>query len=572
MTTRKLSLPCILILIAVLLPLVTVSAKDKSFDAIVRHIERSYHVRRTRIPFLGVASFAVKFVRPAGVKSFQLATFDDQDFSTPINEAAFETTLRDSLEKGWQPLVRRRSHHNSNGGGERLYIYTKPDGKDFEVLTITIEARDAVVVEAKIDQAGMLKFMEKPEIMGISLAGSLTGKASLAGLLNGGLNGNSNSFAFGGSSNSDRVSNQLPADIASTPQSFNGAASNDSTANSGSGSRPVLHAKSNEESDPSLQPGSSGAASTRPYTPSKPPDKDTIHLDTRLVNLNIKATDQAGRALSNLKVEDFEVYEDGIKQEVAFFEPVSAPIHLVLLLDLSGSTKDERKVMVEATKKFIDTLGPKDNIAIAAFTREFFVVSDFTTDRKLLKSRVDKVKKIQGGTAYYDAMWTTLDLLREVKATRKAIVVMTDGIDNSLSGPKHFSTKHTFNDLLARASEEDVTIYPIDVGQEIKDIKLRKWSGRQIVIPASAQRQRPAEIAHEELAALAEQTAGKVFRATHERELDGVYQRVAAELHLLYSVAYDPKNTRNEGEFRKVDVKVNRDGVLARTRRGYYAK
>lgn len=578
MTTRTPSLPRVLILIALLgvllLPSVTVTAKEQGFDAIVKHIETYYRVKRTHIPFMGVAGFAVKFVRPAGVKDFKLATFDDQDFSRPVNDAAFESDLRGALEKGWQPLVRRRTRRD--GESERLYIYTKHDGKDTQLLTIVIEARQAVVVEAKIDQAAMAKFMDKPEIMGISLAGNLSGK-SLIGALNGGMNGSNNSGNSAGNSVSnkssgDSLASQLPADIASTPQTFTGTPRKTETPAASPDAAPqaVLHTKSSEAEETTTSTGANSEPSRERNSP--PPDKDTIRLDTRLVNLNVKATDRAGRALSTLKPEDFEIYEDGVKQEVAFFEPVSAPINLVLLLDLSGSTQDRRKIMVEAVKKFVDALSPKDQIAIAAFTRDFYVISDFTTDHKLLKNRVDKVKKIHGGTAYYDAMWTTLDLLREVKAQRKAIVVMTDGIDNSVDRSGRYQTKHTFSQLMERVSEEEVTIYPIDVGKEPQEIRMGNKVPFEVVTRINERVRRPAEIGHQELQALAEQTAGMVFKASREEELHGVYQRVAAELHLLYSLAYDPKNTRNNGEFRKVNIKVNRDGALARTRPGYYAK
>ena len=568
MMTRKFHRYVLILLALLLWPLAVASAKEQGFNAIVKSIESHYRVHRTRIPFLGVANFAIKFVRPAGVKAFKLATFDDQDFSVPINDAAFEASLRNSLEKGWQPLVRRHAHRG--GDNERLYIYTKLDGKDLQVISVTIEARQATVVEAKLDQAAMLRFMEKPEILGVAIGGRLTGKTSLGDLWAG--NYTPSTHAASG----DNLSSRLPADIAATPQSFDGTVSKPKTeaTNLESGSKTALPAKANEQNDSSIQPDSSDASSSRSsISPPSPIDKSTIRLDTRLVNLNVKATDRAGKAISNLKPEDFEVYEDGIKQEVAFFEPVSAPINLVLLLDLSGSTHDRRKVMVEAVSKFVDVLGPQDKVAIAAFTRRFFVASDFTTDRKLLKQRVEKIKKLQGDTAYYDAMWTTLDLLREVKATRKAIVVMTDGIDNSLErGEDYQPAKHSFDDLLARVSEEDVTIYPIDVGEEVRQIKFSKWDTPEEVTRINERPPRPAEIARHQLEVIAEQTAGKVFRASRKSELEGVYQRVAAELHLLYSLAYDPKNTRANGEFRKVNVKVNRDGALARSKSGYYAK
>src|SRR6185295_2671394 len=104
----------------------------------------------------------------------------------------------------------------------------------------------------------------------------------------------------------------------------------------------------------------------------------------------------------------------------------------------------------------------------------------------------------------------------------------------------------------------DITIYPIDVGPEIKELRFHNMVPTDVARGINAGIRRPGEIARQQLQALAEQTAGMVFRASHENELEGVYQRVAAELHLLYSLAYDPKNTGADGAFRKVNIKVNR--------------
>ena len=554
MIIRQRYLPSSLMLVVALcLPLTVVAAKDQGFKAVVKHLESHYHAKRKRIPFLRLANLAVKIVKPAGVKSFQVAVFEDQDFSRQSEDPQLEAVMQGALKDGWRPLVRRRS--SRDGSGERAYIYAKEAGKDTKLLSVVMEPHQALVVEAKVDPQALIKFMEKPEIMGRSLAG-LTAMPSLADL---GGNGSSAHRADRQSSSSlasiGRRIDTEPGDLSARP-------------------KPTLRTRPGEENDPAAQPnsGSEQPAEAEAAAP-RPPVEGVLRLETRLVNLNVKAMDRSGAPLSHLRKEDFAVFEDGVAQEVAFFQPVAAPINLFLLLDLSGSTREKRKDMAQAAKKFIDSLGPSDRIAIGAFTTEFYLLSDFTSDRKLLKGRIDKIKGIRGGTAFYDAMWITLDLLDRLKEARKAIVVLTDGVDNSI---QRFGghTKHTFDELLGRVSEEEATIYPIYLNTE-HEIKInfrgRPWADARIREKVAV-RQRPYEIARQQLAAIADESAGMLFRADTERDLDGVYQRVAAELHQLYSLAYDPKNTQFNGQFRKISVKVNHDGSMARARRGYYAK
>src|SRR5262249_59975717 len=117
------------------------------------------------------------------------------------------------------------------------------------------------------------------------------------------------------------------------------------------------------------------------------------------------------------------------------------------------------KARADAARKFIDALPAQDKIAFVAFTRRYQALSDFTADKESLKKVVEQIKGIDGGTAFYDSMWKALDQLDQIPDARKAIVVLTDGEDESLIGDEE--TVHTFDDLLGRASEEDVTIYPI---------------------------------------------------------------------------------------------------------------
>ncbi|MFL6211613.1 MAG: VWA domain-containing protein [Pyrinomonadaceae bacterium] len=291
------------------------------------------------------------------------------------------------------------------------------------------------------------------------------------------------------------------------------------------------------------------------------PGEEVVKVNVRTVNLNAKVTDAAGKLIPDLTKDDFQVFEDNVAQEVVHFEPITAPVNVVLLLDLSGSTKDRTKIMKKAAKKFIDSLAPNTRIAAAAFTRKFMLISDFTADRKLLKDRIDDVKNLNSGTAFYDSMWATLDLFKEVQERRKAVVVLTDGVDNSISS-ENYEARHPFDELQARMTQDDVTIYPIYFDTEYEvTVKRRGQDSHESYVTARKQLQR-----------IADDTGGTLFKAERAEDLEGVYQRVASELHTFYSVAYNPKDTNYDGRWRNVSIQIKGRQAAVRTKRGFYAK
>jgi VWFA-related protein len=551
MTRREVSIaPVVFLLVFVIASQSLARADD--FGMIVGKIEKHYNARKKKIPFLGLAGFAVKLIHPAGVKSVKVAIFEDQDFAPGKRDRSFEQAVASSLNAKWKPTVRS----NDRISGSRSYVYTHQSGKDLEMLTVTFSATQAIVAQAKVDPEAVSRFIDKPEVMGISLGGGFKGSASIldpsSSIYSGGPGGGSSGGSSGGSRDSSIDS--LPD--AGAPASGGGAKS-----------KPVLGRSSADDS--ASEHGAESRESAR-----EKPDPDSIHLEARLVNLNVKATDRNGSSLSALKKEDFRISEDGVAQDIFYFEPVSAPINLVLLLDLSGSTRDSRKVMIETAKKFIDSLGPQDRVAIAAFTRKFILASDFTADKKQLKNAVEKMKKIEGGTAFYDGMWSTLELLRRAKDSRKAVVVLTDGVDESLLESDPEPTTHSFDELLARVAEEDATIYPIylntDEARLLAELKDPLTSERRR--ERVERRLKPHKIAHKQIDMLAEESAGTVFVAEGEKDLDNVYQRVAAELRLIYTLAYAPKTTTRDGKFKKIEVSTTREGAVVKTRRGYLAR
>lgn len=286
-------------------------------------------------------------------------------------------------------------------------------------------------------------------------------------------------------------------------------------------------------------------------------EPDAIRLRARLVNLNVKALDQYGRTVPNLTKENFEVFEDGERQDISHFEPVTAPVSLILLMDLSGSIKSKLKELKKAAKNFVDTLRPEDRVAVAGFTRRFFVVVEFSNDKEGIKKLIDKFKGPGGGTAFYDSLWKALDLFDEIKETRKAVVVLTDGVDSSMDDPGEGSELE-FDELVGRIEEEEVTIYPIYFDTEYEMVVKEHMSTHEEYVKA-----------REQLQTIADRTGGELFKAARIEDLEGVYQKIASELFTLYSVAYLPKDATDERRWRRVSVKVNREGVKAKTRQGY---
>jgi Ca-activated chloride channel homolog len=286
-------------------------------------------------------------------------------------------------------------------------------------------------------------------------------------------------------------------------------------------------------------------------------DDGILTLKVRLVNLNVSVTDDRGRKVVGLKQEDFLVSEDRVQQDIIHFQPVNAPVNLVLLIDLSGSIGSKLQAMKKAAKRFIDSLKEGDNIAVATFTSRFNLVSGFTTDRKSLKEAINKLEAPIGDTAFYDAGWMSFDLLDGIKESRKALVVLTDGVDSSFH-PDEKGSQHTFDELIGRAVEADTTVYPIYFDTEPEN------GGYYSAATFSTARR--------QLEELASQTGGAYFRARRIEDLDDVYQQVSAELHSIYSIAYEAKDARKTDRWRLINVKVNRDGVKVKSKRGYYAR
>ena len=284
---------------------------------------------------------------------------------------------------------------------------------------------------------------------------------------------------------------------------------------------------------------------------------DVLRVETNLVSLYVSAfSTRLQTHVATLEQKDFVVTEDGAPQTVNFFAATDVPFDLVLLLDLSGSTSGKRNLIRKTTQHFIEAARPADRLAIVTFTDRPTVVSPLTTDRTKL---IAAAREIDGDGASYvwDALKFTLDQVLGPKPAdrRRAVVFMTDGADNALSGWS-IGSSISFADLLEAVRHNDALIIPIYLDTEGDN----PFAAR---IYANARRT---------LNLLADETGGLYYKARKIEDLNGIYDQVIQDLGKVYSLGYTSTRPQRDRTWRTVKVEIaNRPDLKTRARPGYYA-
>jgi hypothetical protein len=210
--------------------------------------------------------------------------------------------------------------------------------------------------------------------------------------------------------------------------------------------------KSNPRPSPTPEPTALPEASPEPSPEPEVQDVDTLKIATDLVTVPVIATTREGNYIPDLAQEEFNISENGVKQEVAFFATVTAPFHVVLMLDTSGSTKEKLDLIREAAIAFVDQLQKGDRVKVISFDDQVRELNEFTSDRAELRKSINKTMPGKG-TKLYDAFDVALSSVRPIKG-RKAIVLFSDGVD-------FHSDDATFDKTLHWLDEEAVLVYPI---------------------------------------------------------------------------------------------------------------
>lgn len=306
---------------------------------------------------------------------------------------------------------------------------------------------------------------------------------------------------------------------------------------------------------------------------------DVVRTDVSLVQLNIGVVDARGYAVTSLSRNDFTVYEDGVKQPILNFDPTDTPFSLVLLLDASGSTVNFRQQMKQAAERFLDALGPDDRVAVIQFNAKVKNLSGFTADRRKSAYAI-QLAEGAGETHLYDALSYSLRELDKEGKRRKAIVVLTDGLDTSMRNADRASASRAqtdekaiasidpkasaaLNSVLTVADRQGVTVYPLALPSG--DPKRLPLPDPVITGIYSAARAR--------LQNLADRTGGRLNEIQRLDQMARLYVEVAANLRTLYTVGYQPRSGRaRDGKWHEIRIEVTQPELTARTKPGYFAR
>jgi VWFA-related protein len=304
-------------------------------------------------------------------------------------------------------------------------------------------------------------------------------------------------------------------------------------------------------------------------TPAEPvPDAeinegDVIRVDSQLVSLNISVIDRGtNRGLLGLGQSDFKLFEDGQEQQIVQFESSSAPFDLVLLIDLSGSTREVVKLIRAAAIRFVEAARPADRIGVITFAGEATVISALTNDRELLRQRIETIDTARGDTKLYDATnFAMEEVLRDAKKSRRsAIVLMSDGLDGTIPGISgQQGSRRSYQETLRNIQEFDGVLYTLWLNTEYEAMS-----------PLDTQPE-AFDAGHDRMKEMAEAGGGVFYKVEKLTDLAGAYEQVVADLGTMYSLAYRPLNSTRNGQWRTIRIAVSRTNAVPRGKRGYYA-
>jgi Ca-activated chloride channel family protein len=250
--------------------------------------------------------------------------------------------------------------------------------------------------------------------------------------------------------------------------------------------------------------------------------------------------DTAGRLVPDLEQKDFEIYDEGKKQELSIFLTDVQPISVVVMLDTSGSMTANLEMLKNAAEKFVIRLLPADRAKIGSFSDKIVVSPNFTSDRDRLVRYLREEVDFGNPTRLWDAAWVSLDELAK-ETNRRVVLLFTDGDDTD-------SRQHSLREVLNRANAEDYMVYGIGFRSHVMGTITKPDPG---------------------LKRIATETGGGYFELKTSDELNSTFSRVADELHRQYVLGFSPAVL--DGKVHKLSVVVKRPGMTARARTSYVA-
>lgn len=354
--------------------------------------------------------------------------------------------------------------------------------------------------------------------------------------------------------------------------------------------KPVLQKRGTSGATPTPSPQ---ASPTTPNTSGEvvEDDDEVLRVETALVTIPVTVLDRQGRFVPGLQQTDFEIYEDGKKQEIAYFAKTEQPFTVVLLLDVSNSTKFQIDEIQNAAITFTRQLKQSDRVMVIAFDERVHILTEPTSDRNRLYNAIRQAE-FGGGTSLYDAVDYTLNRRLSQIQGRKAVVLFTDGVDTT-------SQRSNYQATLRDSEEQEATIYTIHYNtyQEMQGSgggssypfpQRRRRSGGiggilgdilgggggGIVIGGGGGNSRGSSRAEYEegeryVGDLAKSTGGRMYRADSSQNLESAFYNIAEELRRQYAIGYSPNETGQNGQRKQIRVRVSQQGLIVRARDSY---
>ena len=267
---------------------------------------------------------------------------------------------------------------------------------------------------------------------------------------------------------------------------------------------------------------------------------ETIKVDSPIVVLNAVISNASGKHVSGLKQSQFKIFEDGIEQNIDFFEAQQTPFAAVILLDTSGSMEQRVSMARSAAINFLDGLRVDDLTAIYNFDSKVSVVQDFSNSRDIAPNIFDL--KSKGMTVLNDAIAKAAQELSKRTEKRRAIIVLSDGADTM--------SKLSTDKALKYALAANATIYTVDMAAI-------EFGGSEKIRNQGV------------LKNFADKTGGLFIDTPGGVAMRDAFKRIVQELGVQYTLGYQPANTKKDGKWRAIELKVARPNLSIRTRKGY---
>jgi Ca-activated chloride channel homolog len=307
------------------------------------------------------------------------------------------------------------------------------------------------------------------------------------------------------------------------------------------------------DSTPGNTPGNTKVSveprtSTAPKRPENLP-RANIRVDSTLVLIPVTVTDPLNRFVTGLERENFKIFEDKKEQEIIQFSSEDAPLSVGVVFDCSGSMGPKLDKSRQAVAQFFKTANPEDEFFLVQFNDTAELVQPFTTNLEQIQNRLTFTQS-KGRTALLDAIYLALQQMKKARNPRKAILVISDGGDNS--------SRYTETDIKKLVREADVQMYAIGIYE-----------------PIASRSRTPEELSGPGLLTeISEQTGGRQYAVDNLNELPDVAAKIGVELRNQYILGYNPQNQERDGKYRRVEVKLTQTKGLpplrAFWRHGYY--